>query len=575
MRPTLPAMTKELTEEDKPGNFVADRVREDLASGAKGGRVHTRFPPEPNGYLHIGHAKSICLNFGLRDLHPEGRCYLRFDDTNPAAEEQEFVESIQEDVRWLGFQWDGEIRYTSDYFGQLYAWAEQLIERGLAYVDTRDLETIRATRGDFHTPGVEAPDRERSIEENLKLFRAMRAGEMEEGSAVLRAKIDMQSKDLKLRDPLMYRIKKEAHHRTGTEWPIYPMYDWAHGQSDAIENITHSVCTLEFINHHGLYDWFVNALDLELPPEQIEFGKLQLSYVMLSKRRLKLLVESGRVDGWDDPRMPTIAGFRRRGYTSRAIRNFCERIGVSKHDGVVDVSLLEHAIREDLNDTSHRRMAVLRPLKLTITNWPEGQVEEFELANLPHDESAGTRTVPFAGTVWVERDDFMEEAPKKWWRLAPGKEVRLRGAALVTCNEVIKDESGEVVELRCTWDPESRGGNAADGRKVRGTVHWVSAEHAVDAEVRLYDRLFSVEQPGSERDFLEDLNPDSLEVLQGCKLERSLGDLTEGGRVQFERLGYFAHDAKASAEKGGKVFVRTIALRDSWAKLAKKLKQGK
>lgn len=559
-------------DDSSPGNFVADRVRQDLQTGAKGGRVHTRFPPEPNGYLHIGHAKSIHLNFSLAAMHEDGKCNLRFDDTNPEAEDEEFVRSIQEDVRWLGYEWDGEVRYTSDYFPQLYTWAEQLIERGLAYVDTRDLETIRATRGDFHTPGVEAPDRERSVEENLQLFRQMRAGELEEGAAVLRAKIDMQSKDLKLRDPLMYRIKKVPHQRTGDDWCIYPMYDWAHGQSDAIENITHSVCTLEFVNHHGLYEWFLEALELEAPPEQIEFGKFQLTYVLLSKRRLKRLVEEGHVSGWDDPRMPTLAGLRRRGVPPKAIRTTCDRVGVSRSDGVIDLGLFEHAIREELNETALRRMAVLRPLKLTITNWEEGRVEWFELANLPKPpasgEAVGTRRVPFTGSLFVEHDDFMEVPAKKWWRLAPGNEVRLRGAALVTCNEVIKNDAGDVVELRCTWDPESLGGNAADGRKVRGTVHWVSAEHAVDAEVHLYDRLFVTENPGAAEDFVADLNPNSLEVLKGAKLEPSLVDEALDGTVQFERLGYFKRDKKS--EDGTLVFLRTIALRDSWAKMAKK-----
>ncbi|MEM9863262.1 MAG: glutamine--tRNA ligase/YqeY domain fusion protein, partial [Myxococcota bacterium] len=524
------------------------------------------FPPEPNGYLHIGHAKSICLNFSIAGMDPGGRCNLRFDDTNPEAEDEEFVQSIIEDVKWLGFEWDGEVRYTSDYFPKLYEWAEQLIERGLAYVDTRDLETIRSTRGDFHTPGVEAPDRERSAEENLTLFRAMRAGEMAEGSAVLRAKIDMQSKDLKLRDPLMYRIKKVAHQRVGDAWSIYPMYDWAHGQSDAIEGITHSICTLEFVNHHGLYDWFLQALELDAPPEQIEFGKLQLTYTMLSKRRLKALVEDGVVDGWDDPRMPTLAGMRRRGYTPAAIRNFCDRIGTSRSDGVVDLSLLDHALREDLNATSFRRMAVLRPLKLTITNWEEPTPEvTYTLPNLP-DQDAGEREVSFGPEVWVERDDFLEEAPKKWWRLAPGKEVRLRGAALVTVQEVVKNDAGEVVELRCTYDPKSPGGTASDGRKVRGTIHWVHAATAHTAEVRLYDRLWTHENPAAQEQPLDHLNERSLEIVAEAKLEASLASAAPGERVQFERIGYFVRDTKSPA------FLRTIALRDSWAKLAKKLK---
>lgn len=558
-------------ESDGPGNFVAERVRADLASGAKGGRLRTRFPPEPNGYLHIGHAKSIFVNFTLAELHEDGRCNLRFDDTNPEAESTEFVDAIIKDVKWLGFEWDGEVRYTSEYFPRLYEWAEQLVEKGLAYVDDRDLETIRATRGDFHSEGTNAPARDLSPEENLRLLRKMRAGEMADGSAVLRAKIDMKSKDLKLRDPLMYRIKKVPHHRTGDEWPIYPMYDWAHGQSDAVEGITHSVCTLEFVNHHALYDWFLQALEIEHPPEQLECAKLQISYTVLSKRRLKRMVEEGIVEGWDDPRLPTISGMRRRGYTASALRSFCERLGVSRSDGIVDISLLEHAIREDLNETSPRRMAVLKPLKLVITNWEEGKVAEFELDNIPKNEEAGKRAVPFGRELWVDRDDFLEEAPKKWWRLAPGKEVRLRGAALVTCNEVIKDESGEVVELRCTWDPESPGGTSGDGRKVRGTIHWVSAAHAVDAELRLYDRLFTAENPMEGDDFIEHLNPESLQVLKGAKLEASLSSAEGGQRFQFERVGYFTKDESTSAPNAP-VFLRTIALRDSWAKIAKKLK---
>ena len=554
--------------DDGPGNFVADRVREDLAAGRWGGRVMTRFPPEPNGYLHLGHAKSIVLNHGLSQLHPEGIFNLRFDDTNPEAEDTEFVESIQRDVKWLGAEWGDRMYYASDYFPQLYEWAVKLVKKGLAYVDERDEETIRATRGDFHTPGENSPYRERPVEESLARLEAMKNGEVEEGAAVLRAKIDMSSKDLKLRDPLMYRIKKVHHHRTGDEWCIYPMYDWAHGQSDAIEGITHSVCTLEFINHHALYDWFLQALEIEGPPEQIEFGKLKLTFTVFSKRRLAKMVADGVVEGWTDPRMPTLSGLRRRGYPAEAIVNFCERIGVSKNDGVVDVGLLEHEVRTYLNEVAPRRMAVLDPIKLTITNWSAGQVEWFELENIPNHPEHGTRKVPFGGELWIERADFMKEAPKKWWRLAPGKEVRLRGAALVTVNEVIEDASGEVIELRCTWDPESKGGNAADGRKVRGTVHWVSAAHALEAEVRLYDRLFLVENPLAAEDFLQHLNPDSLEIREGCKLEPTLGELEDGGRVQFERLGYFARDGETA--DGTPRFNRTITLKDSWAKLAKK-----
>ncbi|MBO6933806.1 MAG: glutamine--tRNA ligase/YqeY domain fusion protein [Deltaproteobacteria bacterium] len=555
-------------DEGQPGNFVADRVREDLESGTKGGRVVTRFPPEPNGYLHIGHAKSICLNFGLAALSPEGRCHLRFDDTNPEVESPEYVEAIRRDIQWLGFDWGEHEYYASDYFDQLYAWAEQLVKKGLAYVDSRPLEAIRETRGDFHRPGENSPFRDRSVEENLELLRKMKAGELEEGSAVLRAKIDMQSKDLKLRDPLMYRIKKVTHHRTGDTWSIYPMYDWAHGQSDAIEGVTYSVCSLEFVNHRPLYNWFLKALEIEQPPEQIEFGRLNLSYTVLSKRKLLQLVEEKHVAGWDDPRMPTIAGMRRRGFTPEAIRAFADRIGVSKNDGVVDVGHLEYAIREDLNETSFRKMGVLKPLELEITNWPEGKVYEAELDNIPKNDEAGTRKVPFSGRVFVEQEDFMEDAPKKWWRLAPGKEVRLRGAALVTVNEVVKNDAGEVVKLQCTWDPESEGGNAADGRKVKGTVHWVSADHAVDAEVRLYDRLFAEDDPS---DLLESLNPDSLEVLTGCKLEPGIADLPPESRIQLERTGYFVTDARDHVPGEKVVLNRTIPLKDSWAKLAKKM----
>ncbi|MAQ17148.1 MAG: glutamine--tRNA ligase [Sandaracinus sp.] len=559
-------------DEGQPGNFVADRVRADLAADAKQGRLVTRFPPEPNGYLHIGHAKSICLNFGLAALAPQGQCNLRFDDTNPEVESPEYVEAIRRDIRWLGFDWGDNEFYASDYFQQLYDWAEQLVEKGLAYVDSRSLEEIRETRGDFHRPGVDSPHRDRSVAENLDLLRKMKAGELPEGSAVLRAKIDMQSKDLKLRDPLMYRIKKVHHHRTGDAWNIYPMYDWAHGQSDAIEGVTYSVCSLEFVNHRPLYNWFLKALEIPNPPEQIEFGRLNLSYTVLSKRKLLQLVEEKHVAGWDDPRMPTVAGMRRRGFTPESIRAFADRIGVSKNDGVVDVGHLEYALREHLNETSPRVMGVLRPLELVITNWPEGKVFEAELDNLPGNESAGTRKVPFGGRVFVEQDDFLEEAPKKWWRLAPGNEVRLRGAALVTVNEVVKDDAGQVVQLKCTWDPASEGGNAADGRKVRGTIHWVSAEHAVDAEVRLYDRLFADEDPS--KDFLDALNPDSLEVLTGCKLEPSVGAMEPGTRVQLERIGYFVTDSEDHQPGGPAVLNRTITLKDSWAKLAKKMGVG-
>ena len=561
-------------EDDGPGNFIAESVREEVARGDHGDppTIVTRFPPEPNGFINIGHAKSICMQFAIAREHG-GRCNLRFDDTNPLKEKVDYVEAIKEDIRWLGFSWDAEV-YASDYFEQLYQGAEQLVRDGLAYVDERSEEEIRRTRGDFHTPGEDHASRDRPSEESLALLRKMRAGELDEGAAVLRAKIDMQSKDLKLRDPLMYRIRKVPHHRTGDAWCIYPMYDWAHGQSDAIEGITHSICTLEFLNHHALYDWFLMALRLkdapDAAPTQIEFGRMNLTHTVLSKRKNLEIVEAGHVGGWDDPRMPTLSGLRRRGYSPEGIRAFVERIGVSKNDGDVDVGLLEHALREDLNARSPRYMAVLRPLELKITNY-EG---EGEALLLPHfsdgRDDPPTRAVPFGSSIFVERDDFMKDAPKKWWRLAPGREVRLRGAALVTVNEVV-EEGGEVVELRCTWDPASRGGNAADGRKVRGTVHFVAAHAAVDAEVRLYDRLFGVPHPEqAEGGFMAARNPDSLEVLTGCKCEPALAAVAPETRVQFERLGYFvAERHEHSPERP--VFNRTITLKDSWAKLAKKL----
>ncbi|MEM9453123.1 MAG: glutamine--tRNA ligase/YqeY domain fusion protein [Myxococcota bacterium] len=570
---TDPSVSPE--EGSEPKNFVAEIVAADLQSG-KHQQVVTRFPPEPNGYLHIGHAKSVCLNFGLAERFG-GRCHLRFDDTNPTKEEQEFVDSIQEDIRWLGFDWGEHLYFASDYFDQLHAWAVHLIEQGKAYVDSLTPEQIREYRGDFHNKGRNSPYRDRSVAENLELFERMRKGEIEEGQAVLRAKIDMASGNLNLRDPPLYRILKASHHRTGDKWCIYPMYDFAHGQEDAIEHVTHSVCTLEFEDHRPLYDWFLDNLPVPSRPRQIEFAKLNFSYVLLSKRRLRRLVDEGHVAGWDDPRMPTLRGLRRRGYPPEVLREVCERVGVAKRDGVIDISLLEHLLRDHLNRWSARRMAVLRPLRLTITNWEEGRVEHFSAPNNPEDEGEGTRQVPFGRVLYVERDDFREEAPRKWFRLAPGREVRLRSACLVTCNEVIKDDQGEVIELRCTWDPDSRGGRSPDGRKVRGTLHWVSAEHAMDAEVRLYDRLFAVENPSvvpEGGDFLDHLNPDSLEVLRGCKVEPSLAELPPEGRVQFERLGYFCADRQEHAE-GRLVFNRTIGLRDSWAKLEKKQKGGK
>jgi len=548
-------------------NFVHDLVREDLRSGKHGGQLVTRFPPEPNGYLHIGHAKSICLNFTAAELAESGRCHLRFDDTNPEAEDTEYVEAIRDDVRWLGFDWGSHEYFASDYFEKLYACAVDLIERGLAYVDSQSLEEIREGRGDFYRPGVNSPFRDRNVEESLDLLARMRAGEFDEGAHVLRAKIDMSSKDLNLRDPLMYRIRKVTHHRTGDDWCIYPMYDYAHPMSDAFEGVTHSVCTLEFAHHNPLYQWFVSHFDFDPVPYQYEFARLNLTYTVMSKRLLKRLVEEGHVSGWDDPRMPTIAGMRRRGYTSAAIRRFAERIGVSRRDSIVDVGLLEHALREDLNATSPRTMAVMRPLKLVIDNFPEDDEVVLNAPFSPEDASFGSRSVHLTREIFIERDDFMEEPVKKWFRLAPGKEVRLRYGALVTCTNFIKNDDGEVVELRCTWDPESKGGNAPDGRRVRGTIHWVSAKHAVDAEVRLYDRLFNDENPlddSLEGEFTDRINPGSLEVIQHAKLEPNLATRSHGERVQFERLGYFVVDPDSSSERP--VYNRTIPLKDSWAK---------
>ncbi len=563
--------------EDKPTNFVKDLVLADLQAGKHGGRLVTRFPPEPNGYLHVGHAKSVCLNFGLAKLSPEGVCNLRFDDTNPDAESPEYVESIKRDVAWLGFAWGEREYYASDYFEKLYELALQLIDKGLAYVDSQNGEQIRENRGNYHRPGLDSPYRDRTPEENRALFEKMRKGELKEGEAVLRAKIDMAHEDVKLRDPLMYRIRNTAHHRTGTAWKIYPLYDWAHGQSDAIEGVTHSVCTLEFVNHRNLYHWFLDNLDgLPTHPQQIEFGRLNLSFTVLSKRKLNLLVTEGHVDGWDDPRMPTLAGMRRRGIPPAAIRKFCDRIGVSKNDGVVDVTLFEYEIREELNRTAKRCMAVLKPLKIVLENFPEGRVDWIDCPYSPEDESLGTRKVPFTRELYVERDDFMMQPVKKWHRLGPGKEVRLRYAALITCKEVI-EKDGEVVELRCHWDDKSERGNAHDGRKVRGTLHWVSAEHAIDATVRQYDRLFTVENPNDIDDeagetFLKHLNPDSLETVEGAKLEPALAEATTDETVQFERLGYFVLDPSSTGDQ--RYFNRTIALRDSWAKIAKKLAAG-
>ena len=549
---------------DNPGNFVEDRVRADIESGKNGGKVVTRFPPEPNGYLHIGHAKSICLNFGLAQKFG-GVCNLRYDDTNPETENPEFVSSIEEDVRWLGFDWQDRKYFASDYFEKLYGFAVELIKAGHAYVDDRDVEAIRATRGDYHTPGEESPFRDRSVAENLDRFERMRRGEYADGACVLRAKIDMASTDVKLRDPVMYRIRKVPHHRTGDKWCVYPTYDWAHGQSDSIEGVTHSVCTLEFVNHRPLYHWYLTALGLPTHPEQIEFARLNLTYTVLSKRKLQELVSGGHVDGWDDPRMPTLAGMRRRGVTPEALRAFCERIGVSTRDSMVDVTLLEHALREHLNATSPRVMGVLRPLKVVIDNFPEGRVEEFVAPYDPEKPEGPTRKVPFARELYIEREDFAEVPAKKWFRLAPGQEVRLRYACVVRCTDVVKDAAGNVIEVRCTWDPDSLGGQPKDGRKIKGTIHWVSALHAVPAEVRLYDRLFAVENPLKDKDadWKAHLNPQSLEVLAGCRIEPSLSGAAPGHRVQFERLGYFTFDR--TSQPSHLIVNRTISLKDSWS----------
>ena len=560
--------------EPKPKDFIRQIIDEDIRTGRYGGRVHTRFPPEPNGYLHIGHAKSICLNFGIAEEYG-GLCNLRFDDTNPLKESEEYVQAIIEDVRWLGFDWGDRLYFASDYFEQLYEFAIQLIKAGKAYVDDLSPEEIREYRGTLTEPGRESPYRNRSVEENLELFERMRKGEFPAGSRVLRAKIDMASPNLNLRDPVMYRIIHAPHHRTGDKWCIYPTYDWAHGQCDSLEGITHSICTLEFEDHRPLYDWFLDQLGIH-HPRQIEFARLNLSHTVLSKRKLRELVEGGYVNGWDDPRMPTLAGMRRRGYTPEAIRDFCERIGVAKANSVVDIALLEHCVREDLNKRAPRVMAVLRPLRLVIENYPEDLVEEFEVENNPEDPSMGTRKVPFSRVLYVERDDFREDPPKQWFRLAPGREVRLKGAYYVTCVDVIKDENGEPIELRCTYDPASRGGMTADGRKVRGTLHWVSAAHALDAEVRLYDRLFlkadpdDVDEEGA--DFKANINPKSLEVLTSCKVEPSLADAKVGDRYQFLRLGYFCVDPDSA--DGRLVFNRTVTLRDTWAKIEKRVNAG-
>jgi glutaminyl-tRNA synthetase len=553
-----------------PSNFIREIIREDLKTNKFGGRVHTRFPPEPNGYLHIGHAKSICLNFGLA-AEFGGKTNLRFDDTNPSKEETEYVDSIIDNVRWLGFDWEDRLCYASDYFDQLYEWAIQLIKAGSAYVCDLNAEEIRKYRGTLTEPGKESPYRNRSVEENLDLFQRMRAGEFPDGSRTLRAKIDMASGNLNMRDPVMYRILHAEHHRTGNKWCIYPMYDFAHGQSDSIEKITHSICTLEFEDHRPLYNWYIEQLGI-FHSQQIEFDRLNITYTLLSKRKLLALVENKHVRGWDDPRMPTLSGIRRRGYTPESLRNFCAAIGVSKTNGVIELAMLEHYLREDLNKRALRVMAVLRPLKVVIDNYPDGLVEEMEAINNPEDAAAGTRKVPFSRVLYIEQDDFREDPPKGYYRLSPGREVRLRYGYLVTCTSVVKDEkTGEVVEVHCSYDPATKGGNTPDGRKVKSTIHWVSAAHALNAEVRLYDNLFTKEDPNETedgQDFTSNLNPNSLEILTNSKLEPSLAGAVAGSRYQFERLGYFCVDPDSAS--GALVINRTVALRDTWAKIEKR-----
>jgi len=554
------------TEAKKKANFINMQIDADLVAGKNDKRVHTRFPPEPNGYLHIGHAKSICLNFGLAQQYG-GKTNLRFDDTNPSKEETEYVESIMADVHWLGFDWEDRLYYASDFFPKLHAFAIQLIKEGKAYVDDQDAETISAQKGTPQKPGAESPYRNRSVEENLDLFERMTAGEFNEGEKVLRAKVDMTSPNMHMRDPIIYRIMKAHHHRTGDKWCVYPMYDFAHGQCDYWEGITHSICTLEFEVHRPLYDWFIDQLkDGDYRPRQIEFARLNLTYTVMSKRKLLELVKDNHVNGWDDPRMPTISGLRRRGYTPESIRNFSDKIGVTKVDGTIDVSLLEFSVREHLNKTAQRVMGVINPLKVVITNYPENQVEQLEAINNPEDELMGTRKVPFTRELYIEREDFMEDPPRKFFRLGPGREVRLRYAYFVTCNDVIKDENGEIVELHCTYDPASKGGNSPDGRKVKATLHWVSATQSVKSEVRLYDRLFNDEEPDGHKDvdFKEFMNPDSLQVLTDCYIEPFVKDSKPLDHFQFERLGYFNLDPDSTPEKP--VFNRTVALKDSWAK---------
>jgi glutaminyl-tRNA synthetase len=558
-------------EKNAPVDFIRAIINEDLKTGKYEGRVHTRFPPEPNGYLHIGHAKSICLNFGIAADY-NGLCNLRFDDTNPEKEEQEYVDSITDNVRWLGWDWQDRLYFASDYFEQMYQYAVQLVKAGKAYVCDLNADGVREYRGTLTQPGKESPYRSRGIEENLDLFERMRAGEFPDGSKTLRAKIDMAHSNFNMRDPVMYRILRATHHRTGDNWCIYPMYDWAHGIEDSIEKITHSICTLEFENHRPLYDWFLDQLGA-YHPQQIEFARLNLTYTVMSKRKLLQLVQDKLVNGWDDPRMPTISGMRRRGYSPQSIRNFCSRIGVNKYNSTVDIALLEHCVREDLNKTSPRVMAVLKPLKVIIDNYPENKTEEMDAVNNPEDPSAGSRKAPFSREMYIEQDDFMENPPKKFYRLAPGREVRLRYAYFITCTKIVKNEKGEVVELHCTYDPATRGGDAPDGRKVKATLHWVSAKHALKAEVRLYDNLFTKENPDDVpdgSDFKSNLNPNSLTVLKDCFIEPSLANAKPLNRYQFERLGYFCADAGSTAEK--LVFNRTVSLVDTWAKIQKTLK---
>lgn len=559
-------------EEQQDRHFIQRKIDAELERNPEF-QLCTRFPPEPNGYLHVGHAKAICVNFGLAAQYPAAHCNLRFDDTNPVVENVEYVEGIQEDIRWLGFDWEDRLYYASDYFEELFGYAVKLIESGDAYVCDLSVAQTREYRGTVNEAGRNSPGRERSVEQNLDLFKRMRAGEFEDGSRTLRARIDMASPNMNMRDPVMYRISRAHHHRTGNDWCIYPMYDWAHGQSDAIEGVTHSLCTLEFENHRALYDWFLEKLELKHRPQQIEFARLNLSYTITSKRKLKELVDGGSLSGWDDPRMPTLRGMRRRGYTPESLRNFCSSIGVARFNSTVDMVVLENALREDLNRRAERRMAVLRPLKLILTNYPEGESEEITALNNPEQPSAGERSVPFARELWIERDDFREEAPRKYFRLKPGQEVRLRYAYYVTCTGCVKDpDTGEVVEVHATYDPQTRGGDSADGRRVRGTIHWVSAAHAQSAEIRLYDHLFAVPNPLAVepgQDWKEHLNPSSLEVIEGAMLEPSLGAEGEVGPFQFERQGYFVRDRDSKA--GAPVFNRGVALRDSWAKLEKKL----